>query len=137
MKILDLISLRFLSLIGHLILLIDHLWDHDGSIRNCLRWDNSIASYHEKDFEFIIALSLSIFLTLIETINFMIGISMFCPMQCLFSLTAHGSGAFILFYYMMNVWDCDLSWWILGLTTFLPALSEIIIVIRVTIYKVI
>ncbi|XP_015782766.1 transmembrane protein 107-like [Tetranychus urticae] len=137
MKLLDLISLRFIALIGHLVLLIDNLWNHDGSTRSCLRWDNSIASYNKKDVEFTISLSISIFLTLIETINFMIGVSMFCPMQCLLSLTAHGSGAFILFYYMMHVWECSLSWWILALTTLLPALTEIVIVIRALISKVI
>uniref|UniRef100_T1K5Y5 Transmembrane protein 107 n=1 Tax=Tetranychus urticae TaxID=32264 RepID=T1K5Y5_TETUR len=116
MKLLDLISLRFIALIGHLVLLIDNLWNHDGSTRSCLRWDNSIASYNKKDVELI---------------------SMFCPMQCLLSLTAHGSGAFILFYYMMHVWECSLSWWILALTTLLPALTEIVIVIRALISKVI
>ena len=53
------------------------------------------------------------------------------PTVTLVSIIAHGTAAVALAYFALDVWDCDLYWWIFGFCSGLPALLEILLMIGV------
>ena len=60
----------------------------------------------------------------VEFLGFLSGLSMFAPSVVLLSIAAHSSASVALAYFCLDVWSCDLYWWIFGLCSALPALAE-------------
>ncbi len=48
---------------------------------------------------------------------------------------SHSVGCICLSYFITDVWDCVLFWWIFGLCSVLPAFTEILILISVLVFK--
>ncbi len=53
------------------------------------------------------------------------------PTVTLVSITAHASAAVVLGYFALDVWDCNLFWWIFVLCSGLPALLEVLLMVGV------
>ncbi|XP_054157275.1 transmembrane protein 107-like [Oppia nitens] len=131
----QLIPMRFIVMMGHLVLIILLLWDRDHSVRSCIHWEFEKSEYYAKDVELIIGLSLSLIFIVIEFLGFLSGFSMFNSMHCLCSLLAHALACMCLCYFITDVWDCSLFWWIFSLFSVMPALSELYIIISAVLFK--
>ena len=83
-------------------------------------------------FDFVLGLGAAIGLLIIEFMGFFSGLSMFgAPSIALASIIAHATATVALGYFALDVWDCDIYWWIFGLCSGLPALMEIFLMIGV------
>ena len=81
---------------------------------------------------FFTGLGAGIGLLVIEFMGFLSGLSMFgAPSITLISITTHATASVALAYFALDVWDCDLYWWIFGSCSALPALLEIFLMIGV------
>ena len=126
-----LVPTRFLTLIAHLLLTITILISREENVKACLPFEYTENQYERKDVELSVGLSVAIGLLGIELLGFFSGISMFSPSVVLLSITAHASASVSLAYFCLDVWDCNLYWWIFGFCCVLPALAEMILMIGV------
>ena len=53
------------------------------------------------------------------------------PSIALLSITAHATASVALAYFALDVWDCNLYWWIFGFCSGLPALLEVLLMVGV------
>ncbi|XP_067144809.1 transmembrane protein 107-like [Centruroides vittatus] len=135
MQISGLVPARFLTIISHLVMLITILWARDENVKACLPWTYTEEEYNHKDNQLIVGLSLAILFVGIELIGFLSGITMFFPTQSLLSIVTHSSATIALAYFITDIWDCDLYWWIFGFCSALPVFSEILVLIGVLAWK--
>ncbi|XP_046917260.2 transmembrane protein 107 [Dermatophagoides farinae] len=124
------ISLRFISLVAHLVLVILFISNRDYNVRLCLSWNHSDKEYWSKDYELVVGLSLSIVLLILELLSFITGITMIHAKQTLFSFCIHTFGTITLTSFIMDGWECQLFWWLFTITIFVPFLTESIIMIH-------
>ena len=119
-------------MISHLVITITLLLSREENVRACLSLDHSRPEFERKDVELATGLGAAIGLIIIEFMGFLSGLSMFgAPSVTLISITAHASATVALGYFALDVWDCDLYWWIFALCSALPALLEIFLLIGV------
>lgn len=74
-------------------------------------------------------------LTALELIGFISGVSMFASLPSIISITCHSGASISLAYLVLDTWDCRLYWWVFGLTSVLPALVEVGVMINVLMLK--
>ena len=119
-------------MVAHLIITITLLLSRDENVRACLPLDHAPVDFARKDVELATGLGAAIGLLVIEFMGFFSGLSMFgAPSITLTSIIAHATATVALGYFALDVWDCDLYWWIFGLCSGLPALLEIFLMIGV------
>ena len=127
-----LVPTRFLTLIAHLIICITLILSREDNIKACLPYNHSEEDLHRKDVELSTGLGIAIGLLVVELVGFLSGVSMFgAPSVTLLSIAAHASASVALAYFALDVWDCDLYWWIFAFCSALPALAEICLMIGV------
>lgn len=125
-------SCRFLTIIAHLVLTITLLISRSENVRACLPLDHTKTDFERKDVELATGLGSAIGLLVIELMGFLSGLSMFgAPSLTLISITAHATATVALAYFALDVWDCNLYWWIFGFCSGLPALIETLNMISV------
>ncbi|XP_027196571.2 transmembrane protein 107-like [Dermatophagoides pteronyssinus] len=124
------ISLRFISLVAHLVLVILFISNRDYNVRICLSWNHTDNEYWSKDYELVVGLSLSIVFLILELLSFITGITMIHPKQTLFSFCLHTFGTISLTSFILDGWQCQLFWWLFVGTILLPFLTESYIVIH-------
>ena len=132
MKADNLIALRFMSLIGHLIIVINILWSRNQIVHNCVNWDDGDPTYDDfrlKDIEVTVALSLMIIFTAVELLGFFSGISTFTPFHSFVSFLFHCFACISLGTFLMENWDCFILWPVLTFFSVVPAVSEVCICI--------
>ena len=119
-------------MIAHLVLAITLLISRDENVRACLPLEHTRSDFDRKDVELATGLGAGIGLLVIEFMGFLSGLSMFgAPSITLISITTHATASVALAYFALDVWDCDLYWWIFGSCSALPALLEIFLMIGV------
>ncbi len=119
-------------MVAHLILTITLLLSRDENVRACLPLDHTKLEFARKDVELATGLGAGIGLLMIEFLGFLSGLSMFgAPSVALTSILSHGTATVALAYFALDVWDCDLYWWIFGFCSGLPAMLEILLMIGV------
>ncbi len=115
-----------------MILAITLLISRHENVRACLPIDHTELDYERKDVELATGLGVAIGLLVIELLGFMSGLSMFgAPTVSLVSIVAHATASVALAYFALDIWDCDLYWWIFVFCSGLPALLEILLMIGV------
>ncbi|XP_037793563.1 transmembrane protein 107-like [Penaeus monodon] len=135
MRVTGLIPARFLTLTSHLVILITVLLAREENVKACLPHNYSAAEYSRREGEFLGGLIAGVGLTAIEIIGFMTGISMFTGLASLISIACHCGASVSLAYMVVDSWDCRLYWWIFGLTSVIPALIEVGVMISVLMLK--
>ena len=63
--------------------------------------------------------------------GFLSGLTMFSASVALLSILAHATASVAMGYFAMDVWDCDLYWWIFTFCSALPALVEVLAMIGI------
>jgi hypothetical protein len=124
----NLIALRFMSLVGHLVIVINILWARNQIVHNCVNWDDGDPSYDDfrfKDIEVTAVLSLMIIFTGIELLGFFTGISMFSPFHAFVSFLFHCFACISLGTFLIENWDCFILWPLLLFFSVIPAISEV------------
>ncbi|WAR15330.1 TM107-like protein [Mya arenaria] len=117
MKVTGLVPARFLTIISHLVLVIVIFWSRKPNIESCLPRSYTQAEYDEKDLQMIIALSVSLGLFAIELIGFL-------------GATSAHAGAFVaLSFYLFEIWPCSWYWYIFGLCSAFPGVTEVFAII--------
>ncbi|KAK8727388.1 hypothetical protein OTU49_017479 [Cherax quadricarinatus] len=131
MRVTGLIPARFLTLTSHVVLLISVLLAREENVLACLPVDFMEVDYRRRDGEFLGGLIAGLALTALEYVGFMTGISMFTGLPSLISIACHTGASISLAYMVMDSWDCQLYWWVFGLTSALPASIEVGVMINV------
>lgn len=126
-----LVPTRFLVMVAHFILVTTILISREENVKACLPFEYTEEDYERKDVELAAGLGVAIGLLVIELLGFLSGISMFAPSVTLLSIAAHSSASVALAYFCLDVWDCDLYWWVFGFCSALPALAEMLLMIGV------
>ena len=126
-----LVPTRFLLMVAHFILATTILLSREENVRACLPFEYSEEEFERKDVELATGLGVAIGLLVIELLGFLSGISMFAPSVTLLSIAAHASASVALAYFCLDVWDCDLYWWVFGFCSALPAVAEMLLMISV------
>ncbi|CAB4055576.1 TMEM107 [Lepeophtheirus salmonis] len=124
-----LIPTRFLVLIAHFVVTTSILISRNENVKACLPFEYKQEEYARKDIELATGLGISIGLMGIELFGFLMGISMFSPGVTLLSIGSHASAVVAMTYFCLDVWDCNLYWWIFGFGSCLPALTEVFLMI--------
>ena len=122
---------RFMTMIAHLILCVSVLLSRDANVKACLPFDYSEDDYSRKDTELAAGLSVAIALLFIEYLGFLSGLTMFSSSVALLSIITHATASVAMGYFALDVWDCNLYWWIFSFCSALPALVEIFVMIGV------
>jgi hypothetical protein len=122
---------RFLILVAHFVLLVVLLIDRDENIKACLPLDFAAEDYDRKDAELAAGLAVALALIFVELAGFLSGVSMFSPSVALLSMAAHASASVALAYFCLDVWDCNLYWWVFSLCSVLPALAELMLTLAI------
>ena len=118
-------------MISHLILSVTVLLSRDANVLACLPFDYTKDDYSRKDIELAAGLSVAIGLLCIEFVGFLSGLTMFSSSVALLSIITHSTASVAMGYFALDVWDCDLYWWIFSFCSALPALVEIFVMIGV------
>lgn len=119
-------------MVSHLIITITLLLSRDENVRACLPLDHTKLDFARKDVELATGLGAAIGLLVVEFMGFLSGLSMFgAPSITLTSIIAHATATVALAYFALDVWDCDLYWWVFGFCSGLPAMLEIFLMIGV------
>ena len=126
-----LVPTRFLVMVAHFILTTTILISREENVKACLPFEYTDEDFERKDVELSAGLGVAIGLLVIELLGFLSGISMFAPSVTLLSIAAHASASVALAYFCLDVWDCDLYWWVFGFCSALPALAEMLLMIGV------
>ncbi|CAG9784009.1 unnamed protein product [Diatraea saccharalis] len=122
-----LIPARFLTLIGHLCVVVTLLWESKQSVRHCLPsqyHSNYIQIYHNR---LIAGFAVSIAFILIELTTFILGLTMFSPTVSLISIGGHGAASIALTYFVIDGWLCDWFWPIFAACSVVPCLADLTI----------
>lgn len=130
MKSNNIIALRFMSLVGHLVIVTNILWSRSNIVYNCVNWDDGDPTsddFRSKDIEVTVALSLMIFFTSLELIGFFSGISIFSPFHSFISFLLHCFACISLGTFLLENWDCAVLWPILIFSSMIPTASEAMI----------
>ncbi|RWS06012.1 transmembrane protein-like protein [Dinothrombium tinctorium] len=135
MNVSQVVTMRFIALMANLVLFISFLWKRD-FVKWCLPLEHNDIGYTRKDTEMIIGFSISLILLFIEILGFATGVTLFFPLQQLFSLTAHAIGCISIIYLVTEVWSCTAFWWIFAFCNVLPAIAESALFFRTFILKV-
>ncbi|KAK8394138.1 hypothetical protein O3P69_006376 [Scylla paramamosain] len=135
MRVTGLIPARFLTLTSHLVLLVTILMAREENVLACLPVEYTSSEYSKRDGEFLGGLVAGIALTALELIGFISGVSMFASLPSIISITCHSGASISLAYLVLDTWDCRLYWWVFGLTSVLPALVEVGVMINVLMLK--
>ncbi|XP_014661809.1 PREDICTED: transmembrane protein 107-like [Priapulus caudatus] len=135
MGIPGIVPARFLTLIAHLVITWIIFWSRGDNILACLPQSYSQDEYNRKDMQLVVGLSVSLGLIAVELVGFFTGISMFMPTVALVSIASHASGSIALAYFIFDVWDCDLYWWVFSFCSCTPALLEISTAFAVIVLK--
>ncbi|XP_056589500.1 transmembrane protein 107 like [Triplophysa dalaica] len=130
-----LVPARFLTLIGHLVIVIIIFWSRENSVRACLPLDYTDEEYRSEDTRLVVALSVTLGLFAIELLGFFSGVSLFNNNQALLSIGCHASGCVSLLFFLFEQWTCSIYWWIFAFCSVMPALYEIILFIVVCGFK--
>lgn len=126
-----LVPTRFLTMLAHLILVATILMAREENVKACLPLDYTPEQFKRKDVELAAGLGVAVGLLVVEMIGFVSGISMFAPAVAMLSIAAHASASVALAYFCLDVWDCDLYWWIFGFCSAMPAMAELLLMIGV------
>lgn len=119
-------------MVAHLVITVTLLLSRDENVRACLPLDHTKLEYARKDVELATGLGAGLGLLVIEFLGFLSGLSMFgAPSVTITSIMAHATASVALGYFALDVWDCDLYWWIFGFCSAVPALLEIFLMIGV------
>ena len=122
---------RFLTLISHFVLTLTVLMGREENVLACLPLDHTELDLTRKDTELAAGLGVTIALLAIEMIGFLSGLTMFSPLQSLLSIGTHATATVAMAYLILDIWDCDLFWWILAVCSVFPAIVELTIVVGV------
>ena len=120
-----------MTMISHLILCVTVLLSRDANVLACLPFDHKPEEYSRKNIELAAGLSVAIGLLGIEFIGFLSGLTMFSSSVALLSIITHATASVAMGYFALDVWDCNLYWWIFTFCSVLPALVEIFVMIGV------
>ena len=122
-----------MTMISHLILCVTALLSRDANVIACLPFDytKDEGLYERKDIELAAGLSVAIGLLCIEFVGFLSGLTMFSSSVALLSIITHSTASVAMGYFALDVWDCNLYWWIFSFCSALPALVEIFVMIGV------
>ncbi|XP_065906490.1 transmembrane protein 107-like [Dysidea avara] len=123
-----LIPARFLSLTAHFVLNVMLFWSRERNVYSCLDEVYSSSEYDTKDLQLLVGLITSLVFTIIELVGFLSGLSMFANLQALFSIAAHITACITLAFFVTMEWSCDDYWYIFSFCSFLPLLTEVIVV---------
>ncbi|MPC26726.1 Transmembrane protein 107 [Portunus trituberculatus] len=123
MRVTGLIPARFLTLTSHLVLLVTILMAREENVLACLPVEYSSSEYSLRDGEFLGGLVAGIALTALELIGFITAIA------------CHSGASVSLAYLVLDSWDCQLYWWVFALTSVLPALVEVGVMVNVLMLK--
>ncbi|XP_068960216.1 transmembrane protein 107 isoform X1 [Petaurus breviceps papuanus] len=134
-RISGLVPSRFLTLLAHLVIVINIFWTRDDNIQASLPPHFTSEEYEKEDSKLITALSLTLGLFLVELAGFFSGVSMFNNTQNLFSIGAHCSAAVSLAFFVLEGWECYIYWYIFAFCSLLPASTEVIMFIAVFVLK--
>ena len=115
----------------HLILCLTLLLSPDENVKACLPVDAPSEDFSRKNIELTAGLAVAIGLLCIEYVGFLSGLTMFSSSVALLSIIAHATAAVAMGYFALDVWDCNLYWWIFSFCSALPALVEIFVMIGV------
>lgn len=126
-----LVPARFLVLLAHFVLTTTVLMARQDNVLACLPLDHTELQLQRKDTELAAGLGVTIALLAIEMIGFLTGLSMFSPIQSLLSITLHSTATVAMAYLILDIWDCDLFWWIFSLCSCFPAVTELTIMVGV------
>ncbi|XP_060564166.1 transmembrane protein 107-like isoform X2 [Ruditapes philippinarum] len=129
MKVTGIVPARFLTIISHLVLVIVIFWSRRPNIESCLPRTYTQAEYDKKDLEMIIGLSVALGLFAIELVGFFGGLTMFTSLQCLLSTAVHGGAFVALTFFLFEIWPCDWYWYIFGVCSALPGVTEVFSII--------
>ncbi|XP_068249645.1 transmembrane protein 107-like [Palaemon carinicauda] len=135
MRVTGLIPARFLTLVSHLVLLINILLARDENVKACLPHEYSQTEYNKRDAELLGGVIAGIALIAIEFIGFITGVSMFTGLASLISILCHSGASVSLAYMVIDVWDCRMYWWVFGLTSVIPTLIELAVITSVLVLK--
>ncbi|XP_043532900.1 transmembrane protein 107 like isoform X1 [Chiloscyllium plagiosum] len=127
----SLIPSRFLTLMAHLVIVIDIFWSRENNVLASLPPTHTSLQYQNRDTELIVALSVTLGMFLIELLGFFSGVSMFNSTQSLISIGTHASASVTLLFFLFEQWPCSTYWWIFAFCSALPACIEIILMIGV------
>jgi len=130
-----LVPARFLTLIAHFVLILAIFWSRDENVKAGLPLKYTPRQYEDKDIQFIVALALTLAGFAIEMFGFFGGISTFLPSSGLVSTALHAAACVALAFFIWDVWDCDLYWYIFGFCSALPAVLEIAVIVGVLALK--
>ena len=103
----------------------------EDNVLACLPLDHTQLELSRKDTELAAGLGVTIALLAIEMIGFLSGLTMFSPLQSLLSIGTHATATVSLAYLILDIWDCDLFWWIFSIGSCLPAIIEMTIIVGV------
>ena len=120
-------------MIAHLILCVTVLLSPDANVLACLPFDHTKddLDYSRRHIELTAGLSVAIGLLCIEFVGFLSGLTMFSSSVALLSIITHATASVAMGYFALDVWDCNLYWWIFSFCSALPALVEIFVMIGV------
>uniref|UniRef100_UPI00398ECAD2 transmembrane protein 107 like isoform X4 n=1 Tax=Pristiophorus japonicus TaxID=55135 RepID=UPI00398ECAD2 len=88
----SLVPSRFLTLVAHLLIVINIFWSRESSVLACLPPTYTSRQYQSRDTEMIVALSVTLGMFLIELLGFLSGVSMFNSTQnliCILQTVTH------------------------------------------------
>ncbi|XP_048471407.1 transmembrane protein 107 like isoform X4 [Rhincodon typus] len=108
----SLIPSRFLTLVAHLVIVIDIFWSRENNVLASLPPTYTPHQYQSRDTELIVALSVTLGMFLIELLGFFSGVSMFNSTQSLISIGTHASASVTLLFFLFEQWPCSTYWWI-------------------------
>lgn len=134
----SLIPLRFMALLGHLVIVVVILWTRDEVVKVCVDWDQPESlgqQMQSKNTEMTVAFSLTIACVAIELLCFLTGVSMFYPLHSFLSFLSHAIACIGLGLFVLDGWECGLVWWLFAIFTLIPAVSEILLISSVIFFK--
>ncbi|XP_050740159.1 transmembrane protein 107-like [Eriocheir sinensis] len=135
MRVTGLVPARFLTLTSHLVLLVTLLMAREENVLACLPLEYTQVEYNRRDAEFLGGLVGGIALAALELIGFITGGSMFASLPSIISIACHSGASVSLAYLVLDAWDCRLYWWVFALTSVLPALLEVGVIVNVFMLK--
>ena len=103
----------------------------EDNVLACLPLDHTPLQLSRKDTELAAGLGVTIALLAIEMIGFLSGLTMFSPLQSLLSIGTHATATIALAYLILDIWDCNLFWWIFSICSCFPAVVELTIIVGV------
>ncbi|CAL4136357.1 unnamed protein product, partial [Meganyctiphanes norvegica] len=136
MRVTGLIPSRFLTLTAHLVILIILLIDRGENVKACLPMEYSTIEYNKKDGELLESLPSDVPLLTIEFSGFLDEVLQFrAVLADYWPIACHSSAAVSLSFMILDVWDCNIYWWIFTLCSIIPTLNECGVMVKVLMLK--